>query len=829
MADPLNPLLDHQAASERNNNRLDMMIRRPLLLLMLTVAAGRLLGAQRIGVWLVIPLTALLAVALSFSPIRPEVLRWLLPLFFFLALSTQLGRHLPARTAADHLQGRCLRLSGRVLEMTDTSGAYTQTIFALDQGGRLWLSGPSHDLAGGARIEAVIELEKPEGRRNPGGFDQAAWLRGKGVYLTGEVVTETPVRRLSPPGGLPLKRLAWQQKQQLIHVLASWLPERPAALVSAVLLGDRSRLNAMDQAILRKAGLTHLTAVSGTHVALLIWPAEAVLRLISRRRLVRRLLLAAALLGFGFLTGWPVSVSRAIFMQGLIMTAGWSGRRADRLNSLGGAALLILLIEPDAALQTGFWLSVSATFVLIVLVPHLAGRLKERWPGLPLRLARWLILPAAIQLSLLPLTIGLSGEVVWAGWLSSWLVMPLIQLLLPYSLFWLLPAGGLMRVSGPWTDTLIRWSAEPIRLGADCLFAIAEFCARLPLPRILLGDFSLPLWGLLLLLLLQASGLWTQAADFIGCSRSGSMRCRQWLCLILCASSLLIVWFRPLVQPDTDVWFLDVGQGDATLLRSRHQAILVDGGPPGSGCRVLLPALDALGVSRLDAAVVTHGHDDHCGGIAELLRLRRIRCLLVPEWFLSPATADRGGWQAADLPEAEEQTQIQSLLDQARQSSIPVQALRISDTIFSDHRLRLKVLPLPPSALHDDDGNARSLLLDVDCAGCRLLLTGDCSGSVETTLLEQQQWPAADLLKIAHHGSASSTSSAFLRQVQPDAAVISVGAYNPYGHPSPRLIDRLTEQGMTIWRTDRHGAVRWQVRGEQWSMTGMKDLDRLTG
>ncbi len=819
-------LPDHPMKTGRRFARPSLIAKRPLLFLMLPVAAARLLGCRPAGVWLVAPLTALLLLGLQALPVQPSMLRWLIPLVFCLTLSGQLLRHLPARDAAERLQGQTLLLSGKILDITDPDTFYDQTVFQLDQGGRLWLNGPAHDLVCGTRIQAMIRLDRPDGRRNPGGFDQAAWLRGKGLYLTGEIVGDIPVRRLSPPAGVGLKQLAWQQKQRLIRTLNRFLPERPAALLSAILLGDRSRLTLMDQALLRKAGLSHLTAVSGTHVALLIWPLQSLLRAMFHNRLIRRLILCLVLTGFGALTGWPLSVSRAILMLGLILAASWSGRRADRLNSLSGAALLIMLLQPDAALQTGFWLSVGATLVLIILVPHLAERLTARRPGIPPRLARLAVLPLAIQLSLLPLSLGLSGEVVWAGWLSSWLVMPLIQVLMPYSLAWLLIAVPLSLAEGAAATALLSLSAWPIRLGAGLLMRIAEFSARLPLPRLLLGDFSLPLWLLFITLMLQASGLWHQAADFFGGSQRQQIRLRRCLCLCLCAATVLTACFRLLLMPGTDVWFFDVGQGDAILLRSRRQVILVDGGPPGSGCRVLLPALDALGVQRIHLAIVTHGHVDHCGGIGELMQLGRIGTLLLPEWCLEPEVDLPGIWQAADLPDEEEKTQIQTLLDLARQSAIPVQAVRFSDTINAGSRLSLSVLPLPRSALTAADGNARSLLLNVESEGFHLLLTGDCEETVEKALLEQSLWPDADLLKVAHHGSASSTSCEFLRMVGPEAAVIPVGQYNRYGHPAPQLLDRLNEQGTTVWRTDRHGAIHWQVCGDHWNLAAMAEPPR---
>jgi competence protein ComEC len=279
-------------------------------------------------------------------------------------------------------------------------------------------------------------------------------------------------------------------------------------------------------------------------------------------------------------------------------------------------------------------------------------------------------------------------------------------------------------------------------------------------------------------------------------------------------------------QPPAEVWFFDVGQGDAILIREKGgQTILVDGGKPGSGYQVLMPALDELAIGRIDLAIATHGHDDHAGGLIELARRGRIRQLMISSGetdAIKPQPA-----AVAKSPVRGEKNILSELVSICRDRGIDVQAGAAHDTIMLGQAVRLRILHPLPEVRNEPaneplqaspDANAQALQILAELCNQRFLLTSDCTAEVERDLLENGAWPRVDLLEVAHHGSRKTTETAFLDQVRPQDAVISVGT-NFYGHPAVDTLKRLMMAGCDILRTDQSGAINCQIQPEGYTIT----------
>lgn len=529
------------------------------------------------------------------------------------------------------------------------------------------------------------------------------------------------------------------------------------ALVRALALGDTGALPDRWLRALRRAGLGHLVAVSGLHVGLV---ATVAWWLGARWRRIARTTVAAVLVAaYALVAGGRPSVERAAIAALLALAAQLLGRPPAAANSLAGAALGLSLLDPSLWLDTGFRMTVGATAGLLVFT----RRLERRWSRVPATLRRPLAATLAAQVGTLAFSLSAHGYLAWAA-------APLHLIVLPWTLL-VLGAGALVLGVDVVAPGSAAAAASQGLLGSATL--LLEGAARLP---------AGPWWGVPVRAPMPAGAL--VAAIVASCA----MRARAGVGSV-CLLALLMVGGAAPEPPAVGVAFLDVGQGDAVLLRQGAEGILVDGGgwPRGDlGGRVLVPALAEAGVASLQALVLTHPDRDHCGGLLDVASYLRVR-----EVWSGP------GWEGDDCV--------------ARLMALPATRLRVLWRGAARDWGSWRFVVLGPEAGERTPArNERSLVIRAEASGIRVLLTGDIGSATERRLLVERGTleVAADLLKVAHHGSRKSTETAFLRAVAPRLAVVSAGSGNPYGHPAPELWDRLTRAGVPRLRTDRDGQVR---------------------
>ncbi|MDL2344418.1 DNA internalization-related competence protein ComEC/Rec2 [Deinococcus sp. MIMF12] len=611
------------------------------------------------------------------------------------------------------------------------------------------------------RMTVSGRLVRPDGRRIPGGFDQAAWLRGQGGLLVPTpttVLVAAEVRAHTPEEGWR----GWFRRG-----LTAGLSQRQAALMQAIELGDRGDIGREEFAdgssvrdAFARSGLSHLMALSGQNVALLtgvvVW---LLIRL--RVRVAWRYAIAAALLGpYLMLVGVSPSIFRAVLMGLAVLLAFALGRgRPDPYGTVALAAVACLLPFPLWLLDVGFQLSFLAVLGL-TLSGRLAARLPERWP-MALRLA--LVATVLAELATLPVIAGTFGQLPLVG-LPANLVAGVIMAAL-------VPVGFLAGLLGPLGVVLSPLTG----LLASALLLVVEVFGRAPvLTWGGVGAAGSVAYGVAAL----AGVLW-----LLGRVRAPAALGTVLACAVLTA---LPGW----VRPARELAFLDVGQGDSTLIRSRGLEVLVDGGGSvGSdydvGTRTVVPALRALGVRSLDVVVATHADTDHIEGLPGVLRAMPVGEL----WI---------GQRKTDDPELTE------LLGAARERGVPVREVRRGDRLEAGG-VRLTVL-WPPGRLWSTEDNDNSVALTLESGDFRAALLGDLAAWGEAQLGVGD----LDFLKAAHHGSRHSTGEALLRESTPADVLISVGR-NTYGHPHPDVLERVRAVGAKVWRTDQAGTVRWPL------------------
>ncbi|MEA2560721.1 MAG: competence protein ComEC [Acidobacteriota bacterium] len=524
------------------------------------------------------------------------------------------------------------------------------------------------------------------------------------------------------------------------------------ALARALVLGDASAFPFEWKRGLRVTGLYHLLSVSGVHVALV---AAAVWLLAGWfPRVLRLILMLAAIALYLLLVGPLPALVRAAVMGFLAVTALLAERPPAAVNALGWAVILLVLERPDIVLSVAFQLTVSATAGLLLLGPPLA----ERWRRLPHWLASSLAASVGAQLLTIP----------WA--------LPRFHLLSPLAPLFNLPAV-------PWTGLALGgsllWTGAALisPQTAGALLPVLDFFAApfswpartgpavwLPMPLVL-SPLAAWLLALLLALVLFA---------------------RPRLKLLGLAGLALLLFCNVPSDRGVELAMLDVGQGDAILLRDGPHAVLVDGGgwrTGDLGGRVLLPALLAEGVRSLDAVIMTHPDRDHCGGLVDIAAYLPVR-----EVLMGP------GWEPEGC--------VGSL------AALPGARMRMvwAGETTSVGRWNLRVLH--PDREEDRGTNERSLVIRAQALGRSFLLTGDIESWAEMRLLSCcEREVQVDVLKVAHHGSKTSSTESFLDAAHPRLALVSAGVNNLYHHPSPLILDRLSERGIRVLRTDRDGLI----------------------
>ncbi|WP_135546585.1 ComEC/Rec2 family competence protein [Paenibacillus cymbidii] len=691
-------------------------------------------------------------------------------------------------------------------------------------------------VAGWERGDAAVvagTLLLPSEARNFGAFDYRAYLHRQHIHwqLTAKGVVSVDAVKGHRWDAAGLLRTADRLRAWLGDRIDVLFPPSQAGYMKGLLLGLRDDFDPEQYARFSRLGLTHVLAISGLHVAVFVGCFVWVLR---RFGLVRETVLLTAMWTLPFyilLTGASPSVVRAGLMT---MLALWAARKqllSDGLHLVCIVGWAMLLWNPYYLLDVGFQLSFLVTIGLIVGVSRVGSLL-------PVRSAVWrgaLAVTIVSQLVSFPLTIYYFNQYSILSWPANLLLVPLIS-------FIVTPVGSAALLLGALSPALGGALAWPVVWLNGLTFGTVEtmeswrkFQMVWPTP---------PLWWLLayfgllalLLRLLERRHAAPTAAELamlppaeagappLPQRRKGG---RSVACCVAAAVLLLLYAYKPalLQRGEGLVQVIDVGQGDAILIRTPEgKHVLVDGGgtlsfrKPGEewkrraneyevGAKLLVPLLKQRGVHRLDFVVVSHEDADHIGGLQAVVEQLPVSRLLYNGTLKPGGTAER-------------------LFRTAIGRGVSLHTVQAGDVIRLDRDTELQVLyPVRADSLvgqqpvieREAKQNGVSVVFLLVMSGARLLFTGDMEQAAEQEVLRRLKDDNAaaghdvDVLKVAHHGSKTSTGDDWLSFWQPRLAVISVGARNSYGHPSPIVTERLALHQVPTKRTDLDGEVQIRV------------------
>jgi competence protein ComEC len=694
---------------------------------------------------------------------------------------------LDGERAAVALGGAFYRVTARVVEPPPREAGEPVAVVAVRRarpalivGTRLRVRLPAGSEAEwGDVLDAVARVEPPRPARNPGGFDGLAVADAAALAASGRAF----VARAAPaslPGAWPRATMARWRRGIERRLDAGFSPEA-RELVVPLVTGDRSALSTGLYAELRASGLIHLLALSGLHVVWLASIARAGVASLGGGVRARALAAALCAVFYAGIAGPLPSLLRAALHECLMAAAALRGRALDPLQSLALSALGLLACAPGWAVDLGFQLSFAATLGLVTFGPWLGER-AGRWrpwcaPFIP---------TLGAQATALPLLLARFHAVSWVGTLSNLVAVPVSGLLLVTAWLGALTEAVVPGMGHPWYSAgellaaALRWTTVAAARAPGALVAAGAergvpWCAALgvallalvlPRPRTLEGRQrpDLPV---------------REATKTMGATLLG-------------AALVCVLTVRPLAPPPGRAWLvaLDVGQGDALALAFGRSWWLLDAGPrtPGydAGEGVVLPFFRWAGVRRLEWLLLTHDDSDHAGGAGAVLRAMGVQRVGV-----SPRHDERS------LP--------------ARR---PLQRLTRGAVLRAEPLVRIL---WPRRQSRAGSGNGAGLVIEGGAGRGRLLFMADVDSTVEDSIGVRS---GVGLLKVAHHGAASSTGARFLERVRPRYALLSVGARNRFGHPAPALLERLRIADARALRTDAAGALWFE-----WSLDGIEELD----
>ena len=660
-------------------------------------------------------------------------------------------------------------------------------------------AGPA--LRAGDYWQLQIRLKPPRGLLNPGGFDYAGWLFGRGIRATGYVRASEHNQALADSSRLRYALPRW--RQALLQSMQAQLPTgNNRGIIQALALGHRADIHPDDWQLLLATGTNHLIAISGLHIGLIAGLMYWLVMYLGRRVLPATLFSRcnwplqriAAGCGLGFallyaaLAGFALPTQRALIMLTVGLAGFWAFWPVRAGHGLALALIAVVVWDPWAVNQAGFWLSFGAVAIILyallsqrrntstqhataqavqeqqkaqekaqqTVVASTLSALLTWLRALPPTLAHWGYLQAVLILGLLPLTLFWFDRAAVTAAVANMLAIPLVG-------FCVVP----LVLLGTVCSMLLPVIAGPIYTLADsclnALWPVLHWTASWPFAN---WQHSPPLWTVILALV--GVGLLLAPRGFPA----------RWLGIFW----LLPLFNTPVATPDpgdATLTVLDVGQGTAAVVRTQQHVLVYDTGPKFSarfdaGHAVVLPYLRTLGVTDIDMLMVSHGDNDHIGGAESIVNSMPVKRILssVPERIGPQAehclAGQRWQWDGVDFV----------------------------------------VLHPQSSGL---TGNNASCVLRIATRGASVLLTGDIEYEAEQLLLASNALQPTDIVLVPHHGSRTSSTEPFVAALQAKHAVFSAGFLNRYGFPKPDIAARYQALGAKLWTTGTVGAIEFYL------------------
>lgn len=615
----------------------------------------------------------------------------------------------------------------------------------------------------GDLVVLELELTAPAPALNPGAFSYAKYLKKKEVYLQGWNPQNIRLIRQNKS----LKNIIISVKKALLNNINYLFTKANAAFIKAILLREKEYLSYEQEALLRNAGASHLLAISGLHMGILILTFSFILfRICSEKRKALYLLTFLTIL-YIILVGAAVSIIRAALLALLFLWSDEFNREGDFLNIISLTLIINLLLDPLAL----FTVSLQLSYILVLALFYLTPLLSRFLPTL-------FAVSLAAQLASLAITAYYFNEYAVIALVTNLWAIPYITILLPFIFILLLLSLLSLNFFQP-LAVLIELGLEFLFSGLKLMTLIQGRALVIARPELIIITFYY-FFLFALPFIYQKRHIYLNAKKYIFWQKTIPV----FLFLII------ISFFLNPVSDNLEINFLAVGQGDGIFIQfPGGKNMLIDTGPPGSEGRnieySIISYLNYLGISSLDYLMISHFDADHAGGISHLLQRKDVKNILIPPF--------------------KQKTKLHAQLAAGISKNNSKLHFLSTDISFKIADCSIEILNPEPDKI-SEDRNENSIVFLLRHQKRKFLFTGDLSKEGEARIVENFSLPEIDILKAGHHGSKTSSGEILLAAVRPKLAVISVGRNN-FGHPAEEVINRFKEQSIKYLRTDQSGMI----------------------
>ena len=621
------------------------------------------------------------------------------------------------------------------------------------------------DIRVGDRIKFNGTIKEPLPNTNPYLYNYKLNLLSEGIFTTC-TIREYSLEELSRDDLDFLTKFRVKSKEKIEEILDQNLNENSSTIMKSILLGNYRYLEEENVERFRDLGLAHVIAVSGLHIGILTGLLIYIFAYLGINRRINILISIILIWVYAYIIGFPVSVLRANIMYTLLLLSQLLKKPYDSLNSLFLSLFLMVIINPFWIFHVGFQLSFIATFFVIYFTPRIDSIFKS------------LSSIVAAQMGVLPILAYYFNRIPTIGIIANLLLIPIFNVCLVLTIL-LIPISFISKYLAESVGLVIDSILYVQSLGMNILSYFPMLYLKVRSPSI----FEIILYYIIIFIVFEIIGY-----------RNVNKRAFKLVFIFFMA---FLVTNQILISLDDSlsIEFIDVGQGDSILIRSKRGNYLIDTGGDifgqfDVGKNVLLPYLEKQGIFKLNGIFISHFDKDHCGSLGYLMDNMKIENIYV-------SYTDEGNELYRDIKK------------KAIEKRIPIRVLKKGDTLRLDNKTHLLVIG-PDRDLIDlisIEDNELSMVLLLKHMGNRVLFTGDIERRGEMNVIETINTNVG-LLKVPHHGSNTSSSVELLEKLKPKAAVVSVGRNNTFGHPHEEVVKRYEENNIHLYRTDESGLVK---------------------
>lgn len=646
----------------------------------------------------------------------------------------------------------------------------------------------------GDKIIVKGNFEEANTARNEGGFDYKQYLKSKNIYGI-VTVDKKDIETINKNNVGVIDLLANKVRNSMKRKIEQNLPNETNELLSGMLIGEKSNLQKEIQEDFRDSSLSHVLAISGMHVSYVMLGITFLISKIKFSKKMSKIVTILILLFFIILTGKTASVTRACFMSSYIILASLLHKKAHVLGSISISLLIILIINPYFILDIGLQLSYGGTIGIVLIYPILkkykkkkedkCSKFKKIIYKIKDKIIDTILITISANLVIFPIVLFHYNIMSFTFIISNLLISPIIGIIIIL--------GFLSVFSSYIVSPISKVMFFFLQILLSVLAQIAHFCAGLPLSKVY---FPTPKIYVIIIYYLFLIYIILVKNKIITGKKIGKK-----VFIIFTIIVIILNLILNFIPKTFTISFIDVGQGDSMLISTpKGKNIIVDGGGSRDettfniGKQTLIPYLLNKGITKLDYIIISHFDSDHVGGILSVLEELKAEKVIICE--------------------QEENENYKRFKEIVKNKKIKVYVVKKGDNLKIEENIWLNILWPKDERIKENAINNNSIVAKLNYKSFSILLTGDIEKIAENEILkkyENSNILNANILKVAHHGSKSSSIKEFLEKVKPQIALIGVGEKNTFGHPNAGVLNRLENLNIKIYRTDEKGEITIKI------------------